>query len=100
MSAREILPPARAVVTAAYLTDGASGPGVILEVCPCCTAQLTLADRDCFCRAQCTWAGCPWDDPANLNAIARKADAARRAAAEAQATEAQAIIRRAGMEAL
>jgi hypothetical protein len=76
---REILPPPRAVVTAAYLTAGASGPGIILEVCPCCTAQMTLAERDCYCRAQCTWTACPWDDPANLNAIARKADAAQEA---------------------
>jgi hypothetical protein len=75
--AREILPPPRAVVTAAYLADGSGGPKVILEVCPCCTAHATLAERDYFCRAQCTWAGCRWDDPANLNAIARKADAAR-----------------------
>jgi hypothetical protein len=78
VSAREVLPPPRAVVTAAYLMDGADGPKVILEVCPCCTAQATLAERDCLCRTQCTYAACPWDDPANLNAVARKADAAGR----------------------
>jgi hypothetical protein len=66
--------------TAAYLADGIGGPKVIMEICPACTAQLPLALRDCFCRVQCTWAGCPWDDPANLNAVARKADAAREAA--------------------
>jgi hypothetical protein len=77
---QEILPAPRTVVTAAYLTAGASGPGIIVEVCPACTAQLPLTDRMCSCRVQCTWAGCPWDDPANLNAIARKADAARKAA--------------------
>lgn len=74
MSTREILPPPRAVVTAAYVMDGPN-PGVLLELCPCCTAQLTLAERDCLCRAQCTYVACPWDDPANLNAIARKAGA-------------------------
>lgn len=79
-SPQEILPPPRAVVTAAYLTVGASGPGILLEVCPCCTAHATLDTRDCFCRVPCAWAGCRWDDPANLNAVARKADAARRAA--------------------
>ena len=77
MSARETLPPPRAVVTAAYLVNGVNGPRVLLEVCPACTAQLPLTERDCLCRAQCPWAGCPWDDPANLEAIARKADAAR-----------------------
>jgi hypothetical protein len=77
VSAREILPPPRAVVTAAYLYGGTDSPKVILEVCPCCTAQLPLAERDCLCRVQCTWGGCPWDDPASLNAMARKADAER-----------------------
>ena len=79
MSTREILPPPRAVVSAAYLVTDAYGPKIIMEVCPCCTAQKTLAERDCLCRVQCTYAACPWDDPANLNAIARKADAAREA---------------------
>jgi hypothetical protein len=77
VTAREILPPPRAVVTAAYLATGPDGPKVIMEICPACTAQKTLAERDCLCRVQCTWPGCPWDDPANLNAIARKADAER-----------------------
>ena len=74
MSSQEILPPPRAVVTAAYLLHSADGPKVILEICPACTARLPLAERACLCRVQCTYAACPWDDPANLNAIARKVE--------------------------
>ena len=61
---RTVLPPPRAVVSAAYLTQRADGtPGLILEVCPACTARLPLSDRQCSCRVPCTWDGCHHDDP-------------------------------------
>jgi hypothetical protein len=59
-----ILPPPRAVVSAAYLVSGVDGPKLILEVCPRCTSGDD--SRMCFCRVQCTYAACGWDDPLTL----------------------------------
>ena len=69
MADEVILPPPRAVVSAAYLIahvnpdTGEQTPRLWLEVCPHCTAQTGDDTRMCLCRNPCTYEGCRHDDP-------------------------------------
>lgn len=63
MTDEVILPPPRAVVSAAYLVAGTDGPRLWLEICPHCTAATGDDSRMCLCRNQCTYEGCRHDDP-------------------------------------
>jgi hypothetical protein len=63
MADQVILPPPRAVISAAYLVNGNDGPKLWLEACPHCTAATGDDSRMCLCRVPCTYEGCRHDDP-------------------------------------